>query len=171
MKTTNVNESKQFIKKLLRENIEQNQKIQQQVQAELEKLGLPSDTQVYFNGDIISCNRENVNEDLKNFARNAIVVCSLVAGVVSCQKAKHEFQYKYVYDDSQSIQYNKEKGTNIRNTCIAVYDHILSSNEVKQEQSKLKEKYLNDPYKKITPMNDTLVPIDASVPYNPNLNK
>ncbi len=170
-KKEKTNESKSLVKKLLRENLE-NQQVQQQVQAELERLGLPSDTQVYMAGQPVTCNREKVgevNEGFKDALVKAFVVCSLAAGAVSCKKADTEVMYKYVYDDAGSLEYSKQNAQNIRNTCLVPYDHVLSPEEIKSEQDRLAAKYANDSYKKITVMNDTLVPMNAPTPQSPDI--
>ena len=170
-KKEKTNESKSLVKKLLRENLE-NQQVQQQIQSELERLGLPSDTQVYMAGEPITCNRVNVgeiNEGFKEVLRNVIVVCSLAAGVVSCNKADNEIMYKYVYDDAGSLEYSKQNAQNVRNSCLVPYDHILKPEEIKAEQDRLAAKYANDSYKKIEVMNDTLVPLNAPSPQSPDI--
>ncbi len=170
-KKEKTNESKSLVKKLLRENLE-NQNIQQQVQAELERLGLPSDTQVYMAGQPVTCSRVSegeLNEGLKDFMMKAFVVCSLAAGAVSCNKPDTEVMYKYVYDDAGSIEYSKQNAQNIRNTCLVPYDHVLSPEEIKSEQDRLAAKYANDSYKKINVMNDTLVPMNAPTPQSPDI--
>lgn len=170
-KKEKTNESKMLVKKLLRENLE-NKQVQQQIQAELERLGLPSDTQVYMAGEPITCSKEKVgelNEGLKDFMMKAFVVCSLAAGAVSCNKPDTEVMYKYVYDDAGSIEYSKQNAQNIRNTCLVPYDHVLSPEEIKSEQDRLAAKYANDSYKKINVMNDTLVPMNAPTPESPDI--
>jgi hypothetical protein len=171
-KKEKTNESKSLVKKLLRENLE-NQQVQQQIQAELQRLGLPSDTQVYMAGEPITCSKEKVgelNEGFKEALRNVVVVCSLAAGAVSCNKADTEIMYKYVYDDAGSLEYSKQNSQNIRNTCLVPYDHVLKPAEIKAEQDRLAAKYANDSYKKITVMNDTLVPLNAPTPQSPDIN-
>ena len=173
-KKEKTNESKSLVKKLLRENLE-NKQVQQQIQAELERLGLPSDTQVYMAGEPITCSKEKVgelNESFKDVMTKTIVVCSLVAtalGGVSCTKADTEVMYKYVYDDAGSIEYSKQNAQNIRNTCLVPYDHVLKPEEIKAEQDRLAAKYANDSYKKINVMNDTLVPMNAPTPESPDI--
>jgi hypothetical protein len=173
-KKEKTNESKSFVKKLLRENLE-NQQVQQRIQAELQRLGLPSDTQVYMAGEPITCSKEKVgelNESFKDVMTKTIVVCSFVAtvlGGVSCTKADTEVMYKYVYDDAGSIEYSKQNAQNIRNTCLVPYDHVLKPTEIKAEQDRLAAKYANDSYKKINVMNDTLVPMNAPTPQSPDI--
>jgi len=99
-----------------------------------------------------------------------VVVCSLAAGAVSCNKADTEIMYKYVYDDAGSLEYSKQNSQNIRNTCLVPYDHVLKPAEIKAEQDRLAAKYANDSYKKITVMNDTLVPLNAPTPQSPDIN-
>lgn len=171
-KKTKTNESKSLVKKLLRENLENKQAEQEQIQAELERLGLPSDTQVYIAGQPITCTREKVgeiNEGFRDFMLKAFVVCSLASGVYSCQKADTEIMYKYVYDDAGSIEYSNTHAQNIRATCLVPYDHVLSPEEIKSEQDRLAAKYANDSYKKINVMNDTLVPMNAPTPKSPDI--
>ena len=83
-KKEKTNESKSLIKKLLRENLE-DKNIQQLIQKELQRLGLPSDTQVYISGEPISCNKP-MNEGLKNSLAKGVVMCGLAAGIFSCKK-------------------------------------------------------------------------------------
>jgi len=171
-KKEKTNEAKTFIKKLLRENLE-NQNIQQQIESELERLGLDPNTQVYIAGQPITCSRETVgevNEGFKNIIAKAFVVCSLAAGAVSCQKADTEVMYKYVYDDAGSIEYSNTHAQKIRNTCLVPYDHVLSPEEIKSEQDRLANKYATDSYKQISVMNDTLVPVNAPTPNSPDIN-
>ena len=170
-KKEKTNESKSLVKKLLRENLE-NQNIQQQIQTELQRLGLDPNTQVYIAGQPITCSREivgEVNEGLKNIIAKAFVVCSLAAGAVSCQKADTEVMYKYVYDDAGSIEYSNNNAQNVRNTCLVPYDHVLSPEEIRAEQDKLANKYATDSYKQISVMNDTLVPVNAPTPKSPDI--
>lgn len=172
-KKENTNESKTLIKKLLRENLSSNQAIQQQIQSELERLGLDANTQVYISGEPISCSREtsdNINEGFKNIMAKAFVVCSIAAGAVSCKKADTEIMYKYVYDDAGSLEYSKEKGYSIRNTCLVPYDHVLSPDEIRAEQDKIANDYATNSYKKTKVMNDTLVPMNTPTPKTPTIN-
>ena len=170
-KKEKTNESKSLVKKLLRENLE-NQNIQQQIQKELQRLGLDSNTPVYIAGQAITCSRETVgevNEGFKNIIAKAFVVCSLAAGAVSCKKADTEVMYKYVYDDAGSIEYSNKNAQNIRNTCLVPYDHVLSPEEIRAEQDRLANKYATDSYKQITVMNDTLIPMNAPTPKSPDI--
>ena len=165
---TNLTEDKKVIKKLLRENLDNKQNIEQQIQSEIEKLGLPSDTKVYISGKIVGCSKEvvgSMNEGLKDMIANIAVVCSIIGGAVSCQKATPQIMYKYVYDTEQSIQYSQEKHIDERNTCLAPYDHVLSPQELNDEQERLAQKYKNE--NNIIVMNDTLVPMDAPMPSSP----
>ena len=170
-KKEKTNESKSLVKKLLRENLE-NQNVQQQIQSELQRLGLDPNTQVYISGEPISCSREpegQVNEGLKSFITKAFVVCSLAAGAVSCQKPDTEVMYKYVYDDAGSLEYSKTHAQKIRNTCLVPYDHVLSPEEIKSEQDRLEQKYATDSYKQIKVMNDTLVPMNDNSVKSPDI--
>jgi hypothetical protein len=169
---TKLTEDKKVIKKLLRENLDNKQNVEQQIQAELERLGLPSDTKVYISGKIDACSKEvagSMNEGLKDMLVNLAVVCSIAAGSVSCQKANKQTMYRYVYDTEQSIQYAKEHKTDVRSTCLAPYDHVLSPEELSIEQEKLAQNYKYN--NNINVMNDTLVPIDAPMPSSPAFNK
>jgi hypothetical protein len=170
-KKEKTNESKILVKKLLRENLE-NKNIQQQIQVELQRLGLDPNTQVYMAGEPISCSREpegELNEGLKNFMVKAFVVCSLAAGAVSCQKPDTEVMYKYVYDDAGSLEYSKTHAQKIRNTCLVPYDHVLSPDEIRAEQDRMANKYATDSYKQITVMNDTLVPVNDNSVKSPDI--
>lgn len=164
--------SKSLVKKLLRENLG-NKNVQQQIQAELQRLGLDPNTKVYMSGEPISCSRETegeINEGIKDAITKALVVCSLIAGAVSCQKADTEIMYKYVYDDAGSIEYSNNNAQKVRNTCLVPYDHVLSPEEIKAEQDRLASKYASDPIKKIEVMNDTLVPMNTPTPNSPDIN-
>lgn len=169
---TKLTEDKKVIKKLLRENLDNKQNVEQQIQAELERLGLPSDTKVYISGKIDACSKEvagSMNEGIKDMLVNLAVVCSIAAGAVSCQKAEKQTMYRYVYDTEQSIQYAKEQKTDVRNTCLAPYDHVLSPEELSIEQEKLAQNYKYN--NNINVMNDTLVPVDAPMPSSPVFKK
>jgi hypothetical protein len=170
-KKEKTNESKSLVKKLLRENLE-NQNIEQQIQAELQRLGLDSNTQVYMAGEPISCSKEpegELNEGFKNIITTAFAVCSLAAGIVSCNKPKTEVMYKYVYDDAGSIEYSNNNAQNVRNSCLVPYTKVLKPDEIKSEQDRLANKYATDSYKQITVMNDTLVPVNAPTPKSPDI--
>ena len=165
-------EDKKIIKKLLRENLDNKQNLQQQIQSELQRLGLDPNTQVYMAGEVISCSKEQegqMNEGFNDFMLKAFVVCSLIGGAVSCKKADNEVMYKYIYDDAGSLEYSKTHAQKIRNTCLVPYDHVLSPEEIKIEQDKLANKYATDSYKQTQVMNDTLVPANDNSVKSPDI--
>ena len=159
------NESKSLVKKLLRENLE-NKNTQQLIQKELQRLGLPSDTQVYISGEPISCNKP-MNEGLKNSLAKGVVICGLAAGIFSCKKQDDVVMMKYVYDTEASLKYSAENPQNIRATCLVPFDRILSPNEIKAEQDRLAKKYEVENH--IHVMNDTLVMVDDNSVKSPDI--
>ena len=164
-KKEKTNESKSLIKKLLRENLE-DKNIKQLIQKELQRLGLPSDTQVYISGEPISCNKP-MNEGLKNSLAKGVVMCGLAAGIFSCKKQDDVVMMKYVYDTEASLKYSAENPQNIRATCLVPFDRILSPNEIKAEQDRLAKKYEVENH--IHVMNDTLVMVDDNSVKSPDI--
>lgn len=164
-KKEKTNESKSLIKKLLRENLE-DKNIQQLIQKELQRLGLPSDTQVYISGEPISCNKP-MNEGLKNSLAKGVVMCGLAAGIFSCKKQDDVVMMKYVYDTEASLKYSAENPQNTRATCLVPFDRILSPDEIKAEQDRLAKKYEVENH--IHVMNDTLVMVDDNSVKSPDI--
>ena len=164
-KKEKTNESKSLIKKLLRENLE-DKNIKQLIQKELQRLGLPSDTQVYISGEPISCNKP-MNEGLKNSLAKGVVMCGLAAGIFSCKKQDDVVMMKYVYDTEASLKYSAENPQNTRATCLVPFDRILSPDEIKAEQDRLAKKYEVENH--IHVMNDTLVMVDDNSVKSPDI--
>jgi len=77
--------------------------------------------------------------------------------------------YKYVYDDAGSIEYSNNNPQNVRNSCLVPYTKVLEPDEIKAEQDRLANKYATDSYKKVTVMNDTLIPMNAPTPKSPDI--
>ena len=164
-KKEKTNESKSLIKKLLRENLE-NQNVNQLVQAELKRLGLPSDTEVYISGEPISCDNP-MNEGLKNTLVQGALICGLALGAFSCKKADETVMYKYVYDTTGSLEYSATNAQNTRATCLVPFNRVLSPSEIKAEQNRLEIKYQNE--NNITVMNDTLIPVNDNSVKSPDI--
>lgn len=96
--------------------------IQSQIDAEVEKLGYdPEEVEVLIDGE-----PGNINE---NIIKKAIVICSIVAGVVSCTKPDAQYIYKYSYETEGSQDYSKEHGYDVKTVNYHPYDHKLSDAE------------------------------------------
>jgi hypothetical protein len=158
-------ESKSLVKKLLRENLE-NKNIEQQKQAELQRLGLDPNTQVYISGEPISCDNP-MNEGLKNTLVQGVLMCALTLGVLSCNKESDVVMMKYVYDTEGSLEYSATNAQNTRATCLVPYDHVLSPDEIRAEQDRLATKY--EVENNIHVLNDTLVDVDNNSTKSPDI--
>jgi hypothetical protein len=167
---TKLTEDKKVIKKLLRENLEQ-ASVEQQIQRQLKQMGLPPDTTVVKSGEPIGCelNQEGeLNEGLAKVLSTVVVVYTLLAGVVSCQKPDKTVMYKYVYDTEASLKYSAENPQNTRTTCLVPYDRELRPYEIKSEQNRLELKY--EAENNIKVMNDTLIHVDDNSVKSPDIN-
>ena len=120
-KKKETNESKIFIKKLLRENI-QNSSINQQISNELKKLGVtPNDAYIIIDNDMQT---EGLGETIKKTydkfktysqaIAKPLIVCSVLAGVVSCQK-NNPYVYKFSYHIDKKIDYTLKQDAVVGN--------------------------------------------------------
>ena len=168
-KKEKTNESKSLVKKLLRENLER-ASVEEQIQAQLKQMGLPPDTTVVKSGEPIGCelNQEGeLNEGLAKVLSTVVVVYTLLAGVVSCQKPDKTVMMKYVYDTEASLKYSAENPQNTRTTCLVPYDRELTPSQIKSEQNRLEIKY--EVENNINVMNDTLIHVDDNSVKSPDI--
>jgi len=78
-----------------------NDDIESQIKSEVEKLGYDIDEV-----EVLIDNEPNkMNE---NVIKKAIVICSIVGGVVSCNKPDAKYIYQYSYETKSSQEYSKE---------------------------------------------------------------
>jgi len=104
--------------------------IKSQIKAEVEKLGYDID-----DVEVLIDNEPNkMNE---NVIKKAIVICSIVGGVVSCNKPDAKYIYQYSYETKSSQEYSKEHGYNVKTTNFHSYDHRLTDQEEDEIENKL----------------------------------
>ena len=108
--------------------------IEDQVKAELERLGYSEDDDVKV---IIDDEPDNLNE---NVIKKAIVICSIVAGVVSCQKPKARYIYQYSYETESSEDYSQKSGVDVKTTNFVTFDYELSNDEIRTYKQKYDDK-------------------------------
>lgn len=107
-----------------------NNDIQSQIDAELERLGHNvDDVEVIIDGE-----SNDLNE---NIIKKAVVICSIVAGVVSCNKPDNKYIYKYTYETEGSQEYSKKHGYDMKTVNYHPYDHKLSDSEEDSIQDNL----------------------------------
>lgn len=104
--------------------------IESQIKSEVEKLG-------YDINDVEVLMDEEPNQMNENVIKKAIVICSVVAGVVSCRKPEAKYVYQYSYETESSQEYSHEHGYDVRTTNFHTYDHRLSDAEEDSIQKRL----------------------------------
>ena len=104
--------------------------IESQIKAEVEKLG-------YNINDVEVLIDEEPNQMNENVIKKALVICSIVAGVVSCSKPEAKYVYQYSYETEGSQEYSKEHGYDVKTTNFHTYDHKLSEEEEDSIQDRL----------------------------------
>lgn len=104
--------------------------IESQIKSEVEKLG-------YDINDVEVLMDEEPNQMNENVIKKAIVICSVVAGVVSCRKPEAKYVYQYSYETESSQEYSHEHGYDVRTTNFHTYDHRLSDAEEDSIQDRL----------------------------------
>ena len=104
--------------------------IESQIKAEVEKLG-------YDINDVEVLMDEEPNQMNENVIKKAIVICSIVAGVVSCSKPEARYIYQYSYETEGSQEYSKEHGYDVKTTNFHPYDHQLTDEEEDSIQDRL----------------------------------
>ena len=104
--------------------------VQSQIDAEIERLGYdPEEVEVLMD--------EEPNQMNENVIKKAIIICSVVAGVVSCRKPDAKYVYQYSYETESSQEYSQEHGYDVRTTNFHTYDHKLSEEEEDSIQDRL----------------------------------
>ena len=93
--------------------------IESQIKAEVERLG-------YDINDVEVLMDKEPNQINENVIKKAIVICSIVAGVVSCSKPDAKYIYQYSYETEGSQEYSKEHGYDVKITNFHPYDHKLT---------------------------------------------
>ena len=104
--------------------------IESQIKAEVEKLG-------YDINDVEVLMDEEPNQMNENVIKKAIVICSIVAGVVSCSKPDAKYVYQYSYETESSQEYSDEHGYDVRTTNFHTFDHKLTDAEEDSIQDRL----------------------------------
>ena len=108
--------------------------IEDQVKAELERLG-------YSEEDDVKVIMDNEPDDLnENVIKKAIVICSIVAGVVSCQKPKAKYIYQYSYETESSEEYSRKSGVDVKTTNFSSFDHKLTDDEIRRYKNEYDSK-------------------------------
>ena len=107
--------------------------IESQIKAEVERLG-------YDINDVEVLMDKEPNQINENVIKKAIVICSIVAGVVSCSKPDAKYIYQYSYETEGSQGYSKEHGYDVRVTNFHPYDHKLTEREEDEIQHQLDSK-------------------------------
>lgn len=104
--------------------------IESQIKSEVEKLG-------YDINDVEVLMDEEPNQMNENVIKKAIVICSVVAGVVSCRKPDAKYVYQYSYETESSQEYSDEHGYDVRTTNFHTFDHKLTDAEEDSIQDRL----------------------------------
>ena len=107
--------------------------IESQIKSEVERLG-------YDINDVEVLMDKEPNQINENVIKKAIVICSIVAGVVSCSKPDAKYIYQYSYETEGSQGYSKEHGYDVRVTNFHPYDHKLTEREEDEIQHQLDSK-------------------------------
>lgn len=121
--------------------------IESQIKSEVERLGYDiNDVEVLINDEPAELNESVI--------KKAIVICSIVAGVVSCSKPKARYIYQYSYETESSQKYSKEHRYDVKTTNFHSFDHKLSEEEEDAIEERLDsektiqgEKILNSDFK------------------------
>ncbi len=91
--------------------------------------------------------------------KKVVLISFLVLSIVSCKK-ESGVMMKYAYITQDNLDYKTEHGYEVVTTHLCPFDHLLTSDEVNQEQER--QKLLSeDNGKKI--LADTLVGMDENV--------
>ena len=118
-KKEELSETKIFIKKLLRENMNDASGIPSEIQQELQRLGVnPNDAYVMIDNDMQT---EGLGDAAKkSFGRfksyaqalaKPLIVCSVLAGAISCQK-NNPYVYKFSYHIDKEIDSTQQTNHN-----------------------------------------------------------
>jgi hypothetical protein len=107
-------------------SLNEEKSIEDQVKAELERLGYSEEDDVKV---IMDDEPDNLTE---NIIKKAIVICSIAAGIVSCSKPESRYIYQYSYQTESSQEYSKKSGVDVKTTNFVPFDHRLSDSEVQQ---------------------------------------
>jgi len=82
--------------------------------------------------------------------KKIILISATILTLISCNKRKDKFMYKYEYTTEQSEQYSKQNKYEIKNTSLTDYKEILT------EEQKEKERKFLRLSKKVKVLKDTL---------------
>lgn len=107
--------------------------IESQIKSEVERLG-------YDINDVEVLMDEEPNKMNENVIKKAIVICSIVAGVVSCNKPDAKYVYQYSYETESSQEYSDKHGYDVKTTNFHTFDHRLSDSEEDSIQDELDSK-------------------------------
>ena len=110
-----------------------NNDIESQIKSEVERLG-------YDINDVEVLMDEEPNKMNENVIKKAIVICSIVAGVVSCNKPDAKYVYQYSYETESSQEYSDKHGYDVKTTNFHTFDHRLSDSEEDSIQDELDSK-------------------------------
>lgn len=69
--------------------------------------------------------------------KKVILIISVIS-LISCNKQKSKFMYKYEYTTEQTEEYSKQHKYNIKSTALGDYTKILSSEEIETERIRLR---------------------------------
>ena len=107
--------------------------IESQIKSEVERLG-------YDINDVEVLMDEEPNKMNENVIKKTIVICSIVAGVVSCNKPDAKYVYQYSYETESSQEYSDKHGYDVKKTNFHTFDHRLSDSEEDSIQDELDSK-------------------------------
>jgi len=133
-----LNESKNIIKKILREQLDLNT-IKPQISNQITKMGLnPNDVLITLNNKPIAIENKELDEDIKSSLTKVLITCLVGAtGLVSCKKAEQKFMYKASYKDAA---FDSPTQQNMRGSSYYAYDHVLTNDEIGAEIIRLEPK-------------------------------
>ena len=107
--------------------------IESQIKSEVERLG-------YDINDVEVLMDEEPNKMNENVIKKAIIICSIVSGVVSCNKPDAKYVYQYSYETESSQEYSDKHGYDVKTTNFHTFDHRLSDSEEDSIQDELDSK-------------------------------
>ena len=117
-----MNESKQLIKKLIRENLN-NASLKKEIDDQIKAMGLnPNEVPISINGKPVYLGQgpNEIDESVGSKVANFFIAISIVAGsLVSCKKEEVKFMYKFSYKDSRVD--TEHLNPNLRGTSFFAY--------------------------------------------------
>jgi hypothetical protein len=104
--------------------------VESQVEDEVKRLGYNiEDVEIVFDDEPNQLNESGL-------IKKAIVICSIVAGVVGCRKPESKYIYQYSYETESSQEYEKRTGKETRITNFIPMNDRLNDAQLEELKQK-----------------------------------